>query len=67
MVRCRACVKCKKYMIIHPDNPINQVDIKNFERKHTSHTIMTVELSEVKEIYAPFNNNGAKEPSVEAD
>ncbi|KKL20445.1 hypothetical protein LCGC14_2455380, partial [marine sediment metagenome] len=44
MVRCRACIKCKSYLVIHPANPINQVDIKTFERKHASHTIMTVDL-----------------------
>ncbi|MFX1377086.1 MAG: hypothetical protein ACFFA0_14870 [Promethearchaeota archaeon] len=57
-VRCRACIKCKTYLVIHPDNPINQVDIKNFERKHTGHTIVTVDLNEVKGAYAPFSNNG---------
>ncbi|MHA2006381.1 MAG: hypothetical protein ACXABO_05230 [Promethearchaeota archaeon] len=67
MVRCRACIKCKTYLIIHPENPINQVEIKNFEKKHTAHTIMTVDLSEVKGLYAPFKNNGAEKTSVEAE
>ncbi len=57
MVRARACIKCREYMVIHPDNPINQVDIKKFERKHTSHTIMTVDLNEIKGTYAPSTNN----------
>ncbi len=57
-LRCRACIKCKTYIVIHADNPINQVAIKNFERKHTSHMIMTVELNEVKGVYTPFINNG---------
>ncbi len=65
IVRCRACVKCKQYMIIHPDNPINQLDIKNFERRHLNHTIMTVGLGEVKGIYSNFKANGGVKPSKE--
>jgi len=65
IVRCRACVKCKEYMIIHPDNPVNQLDIKNFEKRHLNHTIMTVGLGEVKGIYSPFKKNGGVKPSKE--
>ena len=64
-LRCRACIKCKTYIVIHADNPINQVDIKNFERKHTSHMIMTVDLNEVKGVYNPSTNNGGTKPSEE--
>lgn len=64
-LRCRACIKCKTYLVIHADNPINQVEIKNFERKHTSHMIMTVELNEVKGVYSPFTNNGGTKTTEE--
>ncbi|KKN05222.1 hypothetical protein LCGC14_1089570, partial [marine sediment metagenome] len=47
-------------------NPINQVDIKTFERKHASHTIMTVDLAEVKGIYTPFSINGKANSSEES-
>lgn len=57
MVRARACIKCKEYMIIHPDNPINQFDIKKFERRHTNHTIITVDLNEIKGSYNLFKND----------
>ncbi|MFX1325714.1 MAG: hypothetical protein ACFE8N_12230 [Promethearchaeota archaeon] len=57
-LRCRACIKCRTYIVIHPDNPINQADIKNFERQHTGHTIMTADINEVKGVYAPSTNNG---------
>ena len=67
MVRCRACIKCKTYMIIHPENPINQVKIKKFERQHSAHTIMTVDFSEIKGIYAPYKENGTAKPSDEAE
>jgi hypothetical protein len=66
-IRCRACVKCKSYIVIHPDNPINQVDIKKFERKHLGHTIMTVDLNEVKGSYETFTNNGDNQPSEEIE
>jgi len=64
-LRCRACIKCKTYMVIHPDNPINQVDIKKFERKHTGHTVMTVEINEVKGAYSPSTNNDGPQPTDE--
>ena len=65
MVRARACIRCREYIVIHPDNPINQVEIKKFERKHTAHTIMTVDLNEIKGIYNTFTDNGtAKPPEV---
>lgn len=66
-LRCRACIKCKTYIIIHADNPINQIEIKNFERKHTSHTIVTMDLNEVKGIYSSIANNGSAKPSEEND
>ena len=65
-LRCRACIKCKTYIVIHPDNAINQADIKKFERKHIGHTIMTTEINEVKGVYAPFANNGSANRSKES-
>ncbi|MFW9971379.1 MAG: hypothetical protein ACFFDF_14390 [Candidatus Odinarchaeota archaeon] len=56
-VRCRACIKCKKYLVIHPGNPINQVEIKTFEKEHLGHTVVTVDLNEVKGIYNSSKNN----------
>lgn len=64
-VRCRACIKCRTYIVIHADNPINQVEIKNFERQHTGHTVMTADLNEVKGVYSPFTNNGGEKPPEE--
>ncbi len=48
-MRARACLKCKEYVIIHPDNPINLITVKEFEKKHSFHTIITVDLYEVKD------------------
>ena len=61
-IRARACVKCKEYMVIHPDNPINQFDIKKFERRHVGHTIITVDLNEIKGSYNPFRSNEEATP-----
>jgi hypothetical protein len=64
-LRVRACIKCRQYIVIHPDNPINQVDIKKFERKHTGHTVMTSDLNEVKGVYTAQSNNGNGQSSDE--
>jgi len=64
-LRCRACIKCKQYIVIHPDNPVNQVEIRNFERKHTGHTVMTSDLNEVKGVYTTFTNGGNGQSSDE--
>ena len=67
MVRARACIKCREYIIIHPENPVNQVKIKSFERHHTSHTIITVDINEIKGSYSVYSNNGGANPSEEMD
>jgi len=64
-LRVRACIKCRQYIVIHPDNPVNQVDIKKFERKHTGHTVMTSDLNEVKGVYTASSNNGKGQSSDE--
>ena len=63
MIRARACIKCKEYAIIHPNNPLNQVEIKSFEKKHLGHTLMTVGFSEIKGLYTSFKSNGGSKPS----
>ncbi|MFW9998743.1 MAG: hypothetical protein ACFE9Q_05865 [Candidatus Hodarchaeota archaeon] len=65
-MRARACIKCREYVVIHPSNPVNQLDIKKFEKKHLGHTIVTVDLSEIKGIYSTFKDHGAENPSQEA-
>ncbi len=64
-LRCRACIKCKTYIVIHPDNPINQVDIKKFEKNHSGHTVVTVDINEIKGAYAVFTDNGGAQTSNE--
>jgi len=57
-MRARACIKCKEYVIIHPNNPLNQNKVNIFERKHHLHTLITVNLNEIKDQYQIFKNNG---------
>ena len=58
-MRARACIKCKEYMIIHANNPLNQNKIEFFERKHHLHTLITVNLDEIKDQYQIIKNNGS--------
>jgi hypothetical protein len=50
-MRARACLKCKKYVLIIPDNYQNQKILENFEKKHRGHTIVTVNEDEVNGFY----------------
>ncbi|KKM91537.1 hypothetical protein LCGC14_1227570 [marine sediment metagenome] len=63
MIRARACLRCKQYVVIHPENPINQLDIKKFEKKHLSHSLMTVGLGEIKGAYSSFRRDGGSKTS----
>ena len=65
-LRCRACIRCKEYIVIHAGNPINQAEIKRFEKAHLSHTIVTVDLNEVKGAYTSFKNHTAENSAPEA-
>ncbi|MBY9010560.1 MAG: hypothetical protein KGD74_11900 [Candidatus Lokiarchaeota archaeon] len=58
-MRARACIKCKEYIIIHPKNPLNQNKIDAFERKHHLHTLITINLDEIKDQYQIVINNGS--------
>jgi hypothetical protein len=62
-MRARACIKCKEYVIIHANNPLNQIKIDLFERKHHLHTLITVDLGEIKDQYQVFKNNGTANSS----
>ncbi|MFX0039153.1 MAG: hypothetical protein ACFE9C_16110 [Candidatus Hodarchaeota archaeon] len=66
-VRCRACIKCRSYIVIHPSNPINQVEIKTFEKQHLGHTVVTVDLNEVKGSYTSVKNHGAENVAQEIE
>ncbi|MFX1299040.1 MAG: hypothetical protein ACFFD2_29800 [Promethearchaeota archaeon] len=56
-VRCRACIKCRTYIVIHPGNPINLQEIKRFEKQHSGHTVVTVDINEIKGNYSSSKNH----------
>ena len=66
-MRARACIKCKEYIIIHPNNPLNQIKIHEFERRHHLHTLITVNLDEVKDSYQSYRNNSSENPRGELE
>ena len=54
-MRARACLKCKEYVLIHPNNPVSQSLIKEFELTHMRHNLMTVNLAEIKGQYKRYD------------
>ena len=63
-MRARACIRCKEYVVIHANNPQNQNKIDRFERKHHLHTLITVDIDEIKDQYQIFKNNGTANSSA---
>ncbi|MFX1257102.1 MAG: hypothetical protein ACFFAN_04540 [Promethearchaeota archaeon] len=55
-MRARACIKCREYVIVRPEDPTNQEIIKVFEGKHRGHTLITLDIDEVKGQYSNFEN-----------
>jgi len=53
-IRARACIKCREYVIIEPNVPENQELIKIFEGNHKKHTLITLDIDEVKGQYKEF-------------
>ncbi len=53
-IRARACIKCREYVLIYPNNPENQNLIKVFEANHRGHTLITSDIDEVKDQYKNF-------------
>ena len=60
-IRVRACMKCREYGIIQPENPANQEVIKVFEGKHRGHTVVTLDFNEVKGTFKNFQKEEAEE------
>ena len=47
-IRARACVKCREYALIHPNDPNNLNLLKIFDVKHKGHTVVTLDIDEVR-------------------
>lgn len=50
-MRVRACTGCRKYIIIRPDNLKNEKKVKEFEKSHKGHTLVSLDLKEVEGNY----------------
>ena len=59
-MRARACIKCKEYVLIRPNDPLNRNKINEFDKRHHLHTLITVNLDEVKDTYQMYKNNGSE-------
>ena len=55
ITRARACIKCREYVIIEPNDPENQELIKIFEGNHRGHNLVALDINEVKEQYQELN------------
>ena len=66
-IRVRACGKCREYVVIHANDPTNQGLIKTFEGKHRGHTLITLDIEEVKGQYTNFSAQSKKEEGAEAE
>ncbi|MFO7794521.1 MAG: hypothetical protein ACQERB_04125 [Promethearchaeati archaeon] len=53
----RACLKCKEYVLIFPENPSNIVLINEFEAKHRGHTLITLNFEEIKGTFKKYSKN----------
>lgn len=54
-------MKCREYVLIHPENPENQEVIKLFEGIHRGHTVVTLDFNEVKGTFKNFQEEKAEE------
>jgi len=61
LVRARACIKCREYIIIHVDESKNMENIKVFDGKHRGHTLITLDLDEVKDTYSVYDTGEVSE------
>ena len=51
---------CREYVIIHPNNPENQNLIRFFEVNHKGHTLITLDLNEVKDQYKTLKDKNCE-------
>ena len=65
MIRARACIKCKRYVLIQPENVVSQLIVKSFEKKHERHNLVTLELKEIIDFYKEAEEKGEELPEIE--
>jgi hypothetical protein len=60
-------MRCREYVIIHPENPLNQELIKQFEGQHRGHTVVTLDINEVKGSFKNFQDTKSEESEDSED
>ena len=50
-MKVKVCFKCEQYTPIHPENPISQAFVSEFEGMHHKHPVQTVNRDEVPKHY----------------
>ncbi len=53
-MRARACLKCHEFVLVRPNDPKNQLLIKEFESHHMMHTLITLDYAEIKDTYKMY-------------
>ncbi|MBY8981578.1 MAG: hypothetical protein KGD57_01405 [Candidatus Lokiarchaeota archaeon] len=53
-MRARACLKCREYVLIHPDNPKSINRVSQFEKVHRGHTLIISDINEIKDQFTIF-------------
>ena len=53
-LRARTCLKCKEYVLIHPNNSNSIKRVNIFEKIHRSHTFLNTNVGEIKDKFTIF-------------
>lgn len=53
-MRTKACVKCKEYILLVPNDPLNKHKENIFAKNHHHHTQIIVDLEEIDDTYHLF-------------
>jgi hypothetical protein len=61
-MRAKACLRCREYVVIHANNPLSIELVKKFEDKHAYHTVITVDLKEIRDSFSSMESDDNKKP-----
>ncbi|MFX1383392.1 MAG: hypothetical protein ACFFBP_13200 [Promethearchaeota archaeon] len=58
-------MRCRKYVLIQPDNIVGQLIVKSFEQKHEKHNLVTLDLMEILDYYTETTEPEPDMPEIE--
>lgn len=58
-------MRCRKYVLIQPDNIVGQLIVKSFEKKHEKHNLVTLDLMEILDYYKESTEIEHEVPEIE--